>query len=125
MVVPQAHIMEVQLNGGDIAAKVAWFKEHLEKPVSVKQVFNEAEMIDCIGVTKGKGYKGVVARWGITKLPRKTHRGLRKVACIGSWHPARVQFQVPRAGQLGGPTPKYRFVYKLKIFIQISLFKIV
>merc|ERR1711982_108145 len=34
-------------------------------------------------------------------LPRKTHRGLRKVACIGSWHPARVQFQVPRAGQKG------------------------
>merc|ERR1719352_1528495 len=93
--------MEVQLNGGDIAAKVAWFKEHLEKPVSVKQVFNEAEMIDCIGVTKGKGYKGVVARWGITKLPRKTHRGLRKVACVGAWHPARVFYSVARAGQDG------------------------
>jgi large subunit ribosomal protein L3e len=97
----KAHIMEVQLNGGDIAAKVAWFKEHLEKPVSVKQVFNEAEMIDCIGVTKGKGYKGVVARWGITKLPRKTHRGLRKVACVGAWHPARVFYSVARAGQDG------------------------
>merc|ERR1711862_516523 len=40
-------------------------------------------------------------RWGVTRLPRKTHRGLRKVACIGAWHPARVQFQVPRAGQNG------------------------
>ena len=34
-------------------------------------------------------------------MPRKSHRGLRKVACIGTWHPARVQFQVPRAGQDG------------------------
>merc|ERR1712040_24012 len=25
----------------------------------------------------------------------------RKVACIRTWHPARVQFQVPRSGQLG------------------------
>jgi len=42
-----------------------------------------------------------VTRWGVTRLARKSHRGLRKVACIGSWHPARVQFQVPRAGQKG------------------------
>merc|ERR1712216_802877 len=47
------------------------------------------------------GFHGVITRWGCTRLPRKTHRGLRKVACIGTWHPARVQFQVPRAGQRG------------------------
>jgi len=37
----------------------------------------------------------------VTKLPRKTHRGARKVACIGSWHPSRVSYTVPRAGQNG------------------------
>jgi len=36
-----------------------------------------------------------------TKLPRKTHKGLRKVGCIGAWHPARVAFTVARAGQKG------------------------
>lgn len=55
-------------------------------------------MIDTLGVTKGHGYEGVTTRWGVKRLPRKTHRGLRKVACIGAWHPARVQFQIPRAG---------------------------
>jgi ribosomal protein L3 len=45
--------------------------------------------------------QGVVSRWHVTKLPRKTHKGLRKVACIGSWHPARVAWSVPRAGQKG------------------------
>jgi large subunit ribosomal protein L3e len=97
----KAHIMEIQLNGGDVAAKVAFAKEHLEKPVFVKQVFNENEQIDVIGVTKGHGFEGVTHRWGTKKLPRKTHKGLRKVACIGAWHPARVFFSVARAGQNG------------------------
>lgn len=44
---------------------------------------------------------GVTSRWHTKKLPRKTHKGLRKVACIGAWHPSRVQFSVPRAGQKG------------------------
>jgi len=58
-------------------------------------------MIDAIAVTKGHGFEGVTHRWGVKKLPRKTHRGLRKVACIGAWHPANVEFSVPRAGQNG------------------------
>jgi len=58
-------------------------------------------MIDVIGVTKGKGFESTIKRFGTKKLPRKTHRGLRRVGCIGAWHPARVRFEVPRAGQLG------------------------
>lgn len=54
----KAHIMEIQLNGGSIADKVAWAREHLEKPIPVSQVFGQDEVIDVIGVTKGKGYKG-------------------------------------------------------------------
>ena len=46
-------------------------------------------------------FLGVTFRWGTKKLPRKTHKGLRKVACIGAWHPARVSFAVARAGQCG------------------------
>ncbi|ENN73956.1 hypothetical protein D910_11467 [Dendroctonus ponderosae] len=92
----KAHIMEIQINGGTIAEKVAWAREHLEKPVPVKQVFGQDEVIDVIGVTKG-----VTSRWHTKKLPRKTHKGLRKVACIGAWHPSRVSFTVARAGQKG------------------------
>lgn len=54
----KAHIMEVQLNGGTVRDKVQWAREHLEKPVPVNDVFAPDEMIDVIGVTKGKGYKG-------------------------------------------------------------------
>jgi len=58
-------------------------------------------MIDCISSTRGKGFNGLISRFGCSRLVRKSHRGLRKVGCIGSWHPARMQFQVPRAGQRG------------------------
>jgi len=97
----KAHLMEIQVNGGTIAEKVDWAVAHLEKEVEVSSIFDSDEMIDVIGVTKGKGFEGVTARWGTKKLPRKTHKGLRKVACIGAWHPARVSYAVPRAGQRG------------------------
>lgn len=97
----KSHIMEIQVNGGTVPEKVQWAREHFEKALPVSHVFTQDEMIDCIGVTKGKGYKGVTSRWHTKKLPRKTHKGLRKVACIGAWHPSRVQFTVARAGQKG------------------------
>merc|ERR1712134_133088 len=97
----KAHIMEIQLNGGSVADKVNFAREHFEKKVPIKQVFAKDEMIDIIGVTKGHGFKGVTSRWHTKKLPRKTHKGLRKVACIGAWHPSRIQYTVPRAGQKG------------------------
>merc|ERR1712142_1194355 len=97
----KAHIMEVQLNGGSISDKVDFAREHFEKEVPVTEVLSMDECIDVIGVTKGHGFKGVTSRWHTKKLPRKTHKGLRKVACIGAWHPSRIQFTVPRAGQEG------------------------
>lgn len=54
----KAHIVEVQLNGGTIADKVNFAKEHFEKKFPIKSVFTKDEMIDMIGVTKGKGFKG-------------------------------------------------------------------
>jgi len=97
----KAHIMEIQINGGTISEKVDFAVEHLEKHISVDSVFEQNEMIDTIAVTKGHGFEGVTTRWGTTRLPRKTHKGLRKVACIGAWHPSNVSFSVPRAGQHG------------------------
>jgi len=69
--------------------------------VPVDSIFSANDMIDCIGVTKGKGVKGVISRFGVRRLQRKTHRGNRKVACIGAWHPARVSRTIARAGQHG------------------------
>ncbi|EGG01786.1 uncharacterized protein MELLADRAFT_45021 [Melampsora larici-populina 98AG31] len=97
----KAHLMEIQVNGGSVADKVDFAKSHFEKTFDVSSIFEQDENIDVIAVTKGKGFEGVTHRWGTKKLPRKTHKGLRKVACIGAWHPSKVMFTVARAGQNG------------------------
>jgi len=96
-----ANLLEVQVNGGDVSKKVDFAKSLFEQEIDITKVFAEGETIDVCGVTRGRGFNGVISRWGVTRLPRKTHRGLRKVACIGAWHPARVKTTVARAGQLG------------------------
>jgi len=97
----KADVMEIQVNGGDVAAKVAFARSLLEKQVNFSDVFSKDEMVDLLGASRGGGNEGVTTRWGTTRLPRKTHRGLRKVACIGSWHPSRLSYSVARSGQNG------------------------
>jgi large subunit ribosomal protein L3e len=97
----KAHMFEIQINGGDVNAKIDWGYALFEKKIPVDTIFSKDEMIDIIGVSKGKGFEGVTTRWGTTRLARKSHRGLRKVGCIGAWHPSRVKFNVARAGQNG------------------------
>jgi len=96
-----ANLLEIQLNGGSVSEKVDFGRNLFEQEVPVDTVFSEGEVLDICSATRGHGTEGVVSRWGVTRLPRKTHRGLRKVACIGAWHPARVRFTVARAGQKG------------------------
>lgn len=98
----KAPLVEIQVNGGaDVNEKLSWAESHLEKEVGVSDVFDLGQFCDVIGVTKGKGFAGVTSRYGVKKLPRKTHKGLRKVGCIGAWHPERVRWTIARAGQDG------------------------
>merc|ERR1711990_141297 len=97
----KSHLMEIQVNGGDVAAKVKWCTDNLEKEVKVSEVFDKDEMVDTIAITRGHGTCGVIKRFRVNRLPRKTHRGLRKVACIGAWHPSAVKWTVARTGNDG------------------------
>ena len=45
----KAHLIEIQVNGGNISDKVDWVRGLFEKDIAVNTVFTEAEMIDCIG----------------------------------------------------------------------------
>lgn len=97
----KAHLMEIQVNGGTVAQKVDFAVSKFEGEVTIGEVFASNDMCDTIAITRGKGKAGVVKRFGVTKLPRKTRRGNRKVACIGAWHPAAVKWTVARSGSLG------------------------
>jgi len=64
-------------------------------------VFTEGQFVDVLGVTKGKGFQGVIKRFGVKELPKwhKHRKGSRRV---GSRSPTIGALStVPQAGQLG------------------------
>merc|ERR1711977_41038 len=77
----KAHIVEIQINGGSISDKVDFAREHYEKKIPIKNVFTKDEMIDIIGVTKGKGFKGVTSRWHTKKTSKKDPQRFKK-SCL-------------------------------------------
>jgi large subunit ribosomal protein L3 len=94
-------VMEIKIDGGTIKEQLEYSQSLLGKMVSIADVFKEGQFLDVISVTKGKGWQGPVKRWGVRILSRKSRKTQRGVACIGPWHPARVVYTVPRAGQMG------------------------
>ena len=48
------HIMEIQVNGGDIAAKIKWAKAHFEQEINVADVSADIECIDNKGNFNGR-----------------------------------------------------------------------
>ncbi|HPD81723.1 MAG TPA: 50S ribosomal protein L3 [Candidatus Pacearchaeota archaeon] len=91
---------EIGLNGS-LEEKMGFIKSHLNKEISLSEVFSSGELVDFRGLTKGKGFQGPVKRFGIHLRFHKSEKGVRKVGSIGPWHPAHVTFRVPMAGQLG------------------------
>jgi len=104
-------IIEIGLNGS-LEDKLKWIKENLDKEISVSNAFVSGELVDLRGLTKGKGLVGPVKRFGIQLKNHKSEKGRRRPGSIGPWHPARVIFRVPMAGQLGMFT---RAIYNNKI----------
>lgn len=94
-------LMEIKISGGSTNDQFTYAKELLGKTISIVDVFKEGQYTDIISVTKGKGWQGPVRRWGVRILSRKSRKIKRGVAVIGAWHPARVLYTVPRAGQMG------------------------
>jgi len=97
---------------GNLEEKLSFIKEYSNKEISVLDVFEKGQLVDLRGLTKGKGLSGPVKRFGITLKSHKSEKGRRRPGSLGPWHPARVTFRAPQAGQLGMFT---RIIYNNKI----------
>ena len=94
-------ILEVKIGGGDIKAQIDYALNILGKEIRITDVFKPGQFIDVIGVTKGKGFAGVIKRFGVKELPRwhKHRKGSRRV---GARSPGIGALStVPQPGQLG------------------------
>lgn len=93
-------IIEMAIQADNKESKLEFVKSLIGKEITLSE-FLKYPLLDARGVTKGKGMQGPVKRFGITLRHHKSEKGVRKVGSIGPWHPARVTFRVPMAGQLG------------------------
>ena len=87
--------------GGSMEEKLAFGREFLGKDVSPDKFFSEGMFVDVIGVTKGKGWQGVVKRFGVALNIHKATQKRRHGGSIGPERQAKVMYTVPRAGQMG------------------------
>lgn len=89
-------IFEVGIGGQN---KEEYAKGKLGKEIEIEEIFDEGDYADIIGVTKGKGFQGVVKRYGVKVRGRKDekkHRHIGTLAGLG-----RIRFSVPQPGQHG------------------------
>lgn len=97
-------IAEIGLAGSK-DEKLSFIKENLSKEIPVKDVLNEEflkqGLVDFRGVTKGQGTQGPIKRFGLSLRSHKSEKGRRGPGSGGPWHPARVEFTQPMAGQTG------------------------
>lgn len=67
-------------------------------------VFEEGDKVKVSGISKGKGFQGVVKRWGFHGAPAShgTKHNLRAPGSIGSSFPEKVFKGLKMAGRMGG-----------------------
>ena len=94
-------LFEIEI-GGDPSKAFEYALDLLGKSIEVSSVFSEGDIIDVISVTKGKGYAGVIKRFGVKELPRwhKHRKGSRRIGSVSPQNPS-IMRMVPFAGQLG------------------------
>ena len=94
-------LVEVRVGGGSMKDRFEYGKKLLGQEVKVSDFVKEGQVVDTIGITKGKGIQGPVKRWGIRRKIHKARKTVRQVGSIGGWTPHYVMYSVPRAGQMG------------------------
>ncbi|MDP1695369.1 MAG: 50S ribosomal protein L3 [archaeon] len=90
-------LIELAVNSKD---KLAFIRSLIGKQISLKD-FLKFDLFDIRGLTRGKGLVGPVKRFGLGLKGHKSEKGVRRPGSLGPWHPARVTFRTPMAGQMG------------------------
>jgi len=89
------------------------------------EVFSEGEFVDVQGVSKGKGFQGVVKRHGFGGVGQATHgqhNRLRAPGSVGaSSYPSRVFKGMRMAGRMGGENVKVQNLRVLKVVAEKNL----
>jgi large subunit ribosomal protein L3 len=93
--------------------------------IKVDEVFTEGDMVHAVGVTKGKGFQGVVKRYGFAGVGGQTHGQHNRLRAPGSMgassYPSRVFKGKRLPGRTGGDNVKVKNLKVLKVFADQNL----
>lgn len=115
--------------GTSVKNKVVEFQdfetEYKLGDVLTVDVFAEGEFVDVVGVSKGKGFQGVVKRHGFGGVGQSTHgqhNRLRAPGSVGaSSYPSRVFKGMRMAGRMGGQNVTVQNLRVLKVVADKNL----
>ncbi|HOP03467.1 MAG TPA: 50S ribosomal protein L3 [Tenuifilaceae bacterium] len=102
-----------------------WNKEYNLGDVITSEIFLEDRWIDVTGISKGKGFQGVVKRHGFSGVGGQTHgqhNRLRAPGSLGaSSYPSRVFKGLRMAGRTGGDRVKIINLRLIKVIPESNL----
>ena len=100
-------------------------EKQLGEVIKVEEVFDEGDIINAVGTSKGKGFQGVVKRHGFAGVNDATHGQHNRQRAPGSIgaasYPAKVFKGLRMAGRTGGKRVKIKNLRVLKIFPEKNL----
>lgn len=103
----------------------ATLEKNLGDTVTVDEVFAEGDTLHAVGVSKGKGFQGVVKRHGFAGVNDATHGQHNRQRAPGSIgaasYPARVFKGMRMAGRDGGSRVKVKNLRVVKVFADQNL----
>jgi len=94
-------VMEIRVGGKDIKKRLQYALSLLGKDIKVEDFTKPGEMVDVSSITKGKGFQGVIKRFGVKLLVHKNSKHRRLIGTLGPHYPSYVTRNIPQAGQLG------------------------
>jgi large subunit ribosomal protein L3 len=124
----QGHFKKAGITPKKVVAEFTRFEPGHQKQfgdILQVDIFVEGEYIDVVGVSKGKGFQGVVKRHhfaGVGEATHGQHNRLRAPGSVGasSW-PSRVFKGIRMAGRMGGDKVKVVNLQVLKIMVEKNL----
>jgi large subunit ribosomal protein L3 len=94
----------------------------LGKEIRVQDVFVEGDFVDAVGISKGKGFQGVVKRHNFAGVGGATHGQHNRLRAPGSMGNASFASRVPKgkrlAGRMGGDRVKLDNLKIVKIMAE-------
>jgi large subunit ribosomal protein L3 len=97
----------------------------LGKEIKVADIFVEGDFLDAVGISKGKGFQGVVKRHGFSGVGGQTHGQHNRLRAPGSMGNASFASRVIKgkrlAGRMGGDRVKLANLKVVKIIADQNL----